>query len=80
MIKLPPGSKKITDDRLVICWRLPNGNVVCQGKRVPASCPLPEGARRVYAETGSTIPTVKWLMDNYGMSLADAWGLLKSVR
>lgn len=80
MQRLPSGYRVITDDRLVKCWRLPNGSVRCQGKRVSANCPLPEGARRAYARVGSSIEAVKWLMDNTGRSLSDAWQLFKSAR
>jgi len=80
MQRLPPGSKVILDDRLVKCWRLLDGSVRCQGKRVQANCPLPEGARRAYAEAGNSTAPVKWLMDNQGMSLAAAWELVKAAR
>jgi len=37
---------------------------------------LPEAVKQLYGE-GRLISAVKWLMDNKGMSLADAYNLIK---
>ena len=81
MHKLPPGTKIITNNRLAIVWRLPNGDCRAQGKRVGKDCRLPREARRFYVETnGQTIKTVRFMMDRFNMTLDEAWGILKASR
>lgn len=70
---------QVTNDRLVVEYHFPDGRRIRQGKRVAADCPLTADERRAYAVHGP-VRACRVVMDNRGISLAEAWELIKATR
>ena len=81
MRRLPEGAKIIHNDKLVIVWRLLNGDCLAQGKRVKSSCPLNAAERKMYvAELARPAICCKRLMQMRDCTLTQAWAVIKEAR
>jgi hypothetical protein len=77
----PRESRIIEDNRLIKVWRLPNGDCRAQGKRVSKDCSLTADERRQYIkDLGRPAIFTKWLMSHRGITLAEAWQIIKTAR
>jgi hypothetical protein len=79
MKRLPQGSYRYHEDRLVVRWRLPDGKFVSQGKRVARNCPLTAEERKAYVKYGIA-KAVGMVRNRLGFSLRDAWDLVCKAR
>lgn len=79
MIRLPKGTWLYQNDRLVSRWRLPDGTVVFQGKRVSANCPLTTAERKAYVRKG-VVEAVKMVKQRLECDLRTAIDTVSTAR
>lgn len=80
-MRIPDNAVYLQNDKLARVFRLPNGDVRTYGKRVGSDCPLSYNERRCYVDNnGSPLMLCKFLMEKRGITLSEAWVLVKEAR
>lgn len=78
-MKMPKGTVRTYEDRLVRRYLDLDHTLASVGKRVPASCPISHDERKIYVKQGA-VAAVAAVKRNHNVSLSEAFALLNQAR